>query len=248
MRGPRLIVLVAAAFAMPLAARAQSAPSVSLDGIDGADVLDRLAEECYEAGLTPEMPNASIVDCSGIIGERTTNGADRVVTTQRLRFTRLDRAGGGRVDAEAWTETEDLGSVIEQPIVSDEYLQRVQRVLRTVVAQLRTREPPPWGGRYESEQAWHLDAHLKAVSHCDTNLQSMSAESVAAELRSVGLRPLRADTRDRCEQLYTHLFEWGLARGDSEPSTAKYARYRAALPAEQRICEGLLALDSSCPP
>ena len=76
----------------------------------------------------------------------------------------------------------------------------------------------------------------------------MAAESVAAELRSVGLYPLYDDTRDLCEQLYTHLFEWGLARGDADPTVAEYARYRDALPPEQRICTGQLAPDASCPP
>ena len=66
--------------------------------------------------------------------------------------------------------------------------------------------------------------------------------------RSIGLRPLYEDARDRCEQLYTHLFEWSLARGDSDPTVAEYARYRAALPAEQRVCTGQLAPDASCAP
>jgi hypothetical protein len=242
------LVAVAAALGVAAAARAQPALSVSFEGIDGAAVLSALAEECYEAGLTPEMPSESILACAGLIGERTTNGADRVVTTHRLRFTWLERAGGGRVDAEAWTEAQELGSVIEQPVAARDYLQRVERVLRGVVARFEAREAPPWAGRYESEQAWRLDAHLKAVSHCDANLQGMTADSVAAEMRGIGLRPLRSSARDRCEQLYTHLFEWALASGDAEPSAAEYARYRAALPPEQRVCEGLLALDASCAP
>ena len=192
------------------------------------------------------------MDCSAVIEERLLTGApdgdDRLVVTRRLRFTLLERPDGGRIGAEAWTEIEELGSVIEQPFTSAEYLRRVQRVLSVAVARLRSTAPPPWAGRYESEQAWHLDAHLKAVSHCDANLARMTPESVAAELESVGPAPPREDTRDRCEQLYTHLFEWGLARGDANPTVVEYGRYRATLPAEQRACTGQLAPDASCPP
>jgi len=244
--------LVAAVLTTPQMMQAQSEPSVTLNGLDGAAVLAALARECYEAGLAPDMPSASIMDCSGVIEERTIggdspDGESRLVATHRVRFTLLERAGQGRVGAEAWTEIEELGSVIEQPVTSEEYLRRVQRVLTTVVARLRSREAPPWAGRYDSEQAWHLDAHVRAVSHCDANLSGMTAESVAVQLESIGLRALDEDTRDRCEQLHTHLFEWGLARGDASPTVAEYARYRAALPAEQRTCAGLLAPSASCP-
>jgi hypothetical protein len=247
-------LVVAAALAIPAAGGAQSEPSVTLDGLDGAAVLAALARECYEAGLAPDVPSSSIMDCSGIIEERTLgrdseDGESRLVVTHRLRFTLLERvAGQGRVGAEAWTQIEELGGVVEQPVTSEDYLRRVQRVLSTVVARLRNGEPPPWAGRYDSEQAWRLDAHVRAVSHCDANLASMTAESVAAELESLGLRALDEDTRDRCEQLHTHLLEWGLARGDANPTVAEYGRYRAALPAEQRTCAGLLAPDASCPP
>jgi hypothetical protein len=91
-----------------------------------------------------------------------------------------------------------------------------------------------------------LDAHLEAVRFCNTQLAGMTAESIAAELESVGLRPLGDDTRVRCEQLYTHVYEWGLARGDAEPTLVEYARYRAELPAEQRTCSGQLARDATC--
>jgi hypothetical protein len=248
----------AAAFAVALlaaaAARAQTEPSVTLDGVNGAAALEALARECYEARLEPEMPSDSIVDCSAVIEERDLGAANapssegRIVVKHRVRFTLLERAGSGHIGAEAWTETEELGSVIDQPVTAEEYLQRVQRVLTAVVARLRARGPAPWAGRYDSEQAWHLDAHLNAVRHCDANLESMTAESVARELESVGLRALDDDTRDRCEQLFTQLFEWGLARGDAAPSVAAYARYRAALPAEQRLCSGQLAPDASCRP
>jgi hypothetical protein len=249
-RASLVVLLIAAAFAAAAAAHAQAEPSVALDDLDGGAVLAALAKECYEAGLVSELPSASIMDCSAVIEERTSapDGDDRLVVTHRLRFTFLERADGGRIGAEAWTEIEELGSVIEQPVTAEEYLRRVQRVLSATVARLRSTAPPEWAARYESEQAWHLEAHLQAVSHCDANLARMTPESVAAELGRAGLRPLREDTRDRCEQLYTHLFEWGLVRGDTDPTVAEYERYRATLPAEQRVCAGQLAPDATCPP
>ena len=247
-----VVLLMAAALAAPAAARAQTEPSVALGGLDGGAVLAALAKECYEAGLVSDLPSASIMDCSAVIEERSLtrapDGDYRLVVTHRLRFTFLERADGGRIGAQAWTEIEELGSVIEQPVTAEEYLRRVQRVLTATVARLRSTAPPPWAGRYESEQAWHLEAHLQAVSHCDANLARMTPEAVAAELESAGLRPLDEDTRDRCEQLYTHLFEWGLARGDADPTVAEYQRYRATLPAEQRGCTGQLAPNASCAP
>ena len=239
-------LIVAAALAMPAAARAQTEPVVTLGDTDGPTVLAELAKECYAARLAPDMPTSTIMDCSSF--DEDSGGEGQPVVTHRLRFTLLERGVDSRVSAAAWTETEELGSIIEQPVTSEEYLQRVQRVLTAVVARLRSQSAPPWTGRYESEQAWHLDAHLNGVRHCDANLASMTAESVAAELESIGLRALDDDTRDRCEQLYTHLFEWGLARGDTQPTVAEYARYRAALPAEQRLCGGALAPDAVCRP
>jgi hypothetical protein len=244
------VALVAAFASAP--AGAQTAPSVALEGVDGAAALDALAQECYEGGLTPDLTSAEVLDCSRVIEERLLAGApdgeERFVVSHTIRFTLLGRAAEARVRAEAWTETEELGSVIEQAITSPDYLGRAQRVLRVIVARLRSRATPPWAGRYESEQAWHLDAHLKAVSQCDSNLASMTSDSVAAELRSIGLYPLDDDTRDLCEQLQTHLFEWALARGDSAPTVAAYARERAALPPDQRVCTGQLAPDATCPP
>ena len=245
-------VAFASSFALAAAAHAQTGPSVALDGADGAAALTALGRECYEAGLVPDMPSTEILDCSAVVEERVLTGApageDRIVVTHKVRFTLLGRAAGARIGGEAWTETQELDNVIEQPITSDDYLRRVQRVLSSVVAQLRNTEPEPWAGRYESEQAWHLDAHLKAVSHCDANLNGMTAESFMQQLASLGLHALYKGTRDRCEQLYTHLFEWGLARGDETPTVAEYARYRAALPPDQRVCTGQLAPDATCPP
>jgi hypothetical protein len=240
------------ALASPAAVGAQIEPSVTLEGLDGTAVLEALARECYEARLAPDMPTEEILDCSTVIEERflvdAPDDEGRFVVTHRLRFTLLERADTGRIRAETWTETRELGNVIEQPVIARDYSRRVQRVLTAVVARLRSNAAPTWAGRYESEQAWHLDAHLKAVSHCDANLASMTAESLTAELDAIGLRPLDDDTRDRCEQLYTHVFEWGLVRGDSDPTVAEYARYRAALPADQRLCTGQLAPDASCRP
>jgi hypothetical protein len=251
-RASLILLAIAAALAIPAAARGQTEPSVALNGVDGAAALAALARECYEARLSPNMPSAEFLDCSGVLEERfladAPEDAGRIVVTHRLRFTLLERADVARIGAEAWTETEELGSLIEQPVTSEDYLHRVQRVLTLVAARLRSNTAPPWVGRYESEQAWHLDAHLKAVSHCDANLVGMTAESVGAELESIGLRPLDDDTRDRCELLYTRLFEWGLARGNPAPTIEEYLRYRAALPADERVCTGQLAPDASCPP
>lgn len=254
MSARRLVRLgLALALSSAAVAAAQTEPAAALAGVDGAAVVGALARECYEARLVPEMPSDSILDCSAVIEERVLGaaadaeeGVNRIVVTHRIRFTLLDRGAEGRIAAEAWTETEELGSVIDQPVTSEDYLRRVQAVLTAVVARLRSQPAPLWRGRYESEQAWHLDAHLKAVSHCDATLATMTAASVAAELESIGLRALDDDVRDRCEQLYTHLFEWGLVRGDADPTVAEYARYRAALPPEQRICSGQLAPDASC--
>lgn len=213
-------------------------------------MFNALAQECYEAGLWSEMPSDSIMDCTAVIEERSagtvepgaTEPVDLVVVRHKLRFLLLERA----VSADAWTEIEELGTTIEQPITDDEYLRRLEDVLGNVVARVRAAGPPPWAGRYESEQAWHLDAHLNAVRLCDAGLARMTAESVAASLDSVGLRPISDDTRDRCEQLYTHIYEWGLARGEVSPTLENYTRYRAALPAERRTCSGQLARDASC--
>jgi hypothetical protein len=229
---------------------AQVVVGVALDGVDGAAVLNALAQECYEAGLWSDAPSDSIMDCSSPVREPATEGENAgvvaAVVRHRLRFTLIERAGAGRIGAEAWTETAELGAVIEQPVTSEVYLERVQGVMTAVVARLRPRGAPPWAGRYDSEQAWRLAAHLRAVSWCDTNLKSMTAASVGAELESVGLRALSDDTRDRCEQLYTHVYEWALARGDAEATLQDYRRHRASLPPEQRTCSGQLALDAVC--
>jgi len=250
---PRVrVVVLLGALSLVAAARAQTEPSVALGRVDGAAALEALARECYEARLAPEMPSDAILDCSAVTAERALGAADapngdtRIVVKHNVRFTLLERADADRIGAEAWTETEELGTVIEQPVTAEEYLKRVQRVLNAVIARLTVHGAAPWAGRYDSEQAWHLDAHLHAVSYCDANLSRMTLESVTRELETVGLRPLDDDTRDRCEQLYTQLFEWGLARGDAAPSVAAYARYRSTLPPELRLCSGQLAPDATC--
>jgi hypothetical protein len=253
-RRPRLARALATVMAlgMLLPAMGQDSISVPLGGATGSAVVNALAQECYEAGLIAQMLSDAIMDCSAVLEERVLNeqdgvAVDTIVVRHKLRFTLLERAAGeGRIGADAWTETEELGTAIEEPITSADYLRRVQGVLTTVVARLNDRGAPPWAGRYDDEQAWHLDAHLKAVSHCDAGLSRMTAAGVAEQLESIGLRPLHDDTRDRCEQLYTHLYEWGLARGDATPTLETYLRYRAALPAEQRTCSGQLAPEASC--
>jgi hypothetical protein len=231
---------------------AQESISVPLDGAPGAAVLDALARECYEAGLTFEPQSDSIVDCSTVLrqrvlAERDGEAVDTIVVRHRLRFTLVERGGGeGHLAVSAWTATEELGTTIEEPIASPEYLDRVRRVVAAAIARSNDRSPAPWAGRYDSEQAWRLDAHLKAVSQCDSALFGMTAEVVGEQLESIGLRPLHRDVRDRCEQLYTFLYEWGLARGEAEPTLEEYARYRASLPPAQRHCSGALAPATAC--
>jgi hypothetical protein len=245
----RFVVPFALAAALVSPADAQPALGVALDGADGAAVFNALAQECYEAGMWSEMPSDSIMDCADPVEERAEDddsAAAGAVVRHKLRFTLVERAGGGRIGAEAWTEIEELGTVIEEPVTSQDYLERVQGVLAAVVARLRSTAAPPWAGRYDSEQAWHLEAHLKAVSHCDANLASMTAAAVGEQLESVGLRALDDDVRDRCEQLFTHIYEWALVRGGAEPTVDAYLRYRASLPPQQRRCGGQLAWDATC--
>jgi hypothetical protein len=244
-------LVVGLAFAVAAASAAEAQTGIPLDGVESAAVFNALAQECYEAGLWSDMPSDSIMDCADPPAERAGgDGSDAevaaAVVRHKLRFTLVERAGAGRIGAEAWTEIEELDTVIEEPVTSEEYLQRVRSVLAAVVARLRSSGMPAWTGRYASEQAWHLDAHLNAVSHCDANLARMTAESVGEQLESVGLRALDADTRDRCEQLFTHLYEWALVRSGVEPTVQAYLRHRAALPPEQRVCSGQLAWDATC--
>lgn len=231
---------------------AQESLAVPLDGARGAAVLDALARECYEAGLTFEPQSDSIVDCSAVLAERVLaardgEAIDTIVVRHRLRFTLIERGDrDGYVAARAWTETEELGTAIEEPIVSSEYLSRVRGVLGAAVTRANDRGAPPWAGRYENAQAWQLDAHLKAVSHCNARLDGMTAIAVGEQLESIGVRPLHRDVRDRCEQLYTRIYEWGLARGDAEPTLEAYARHRASLPVAERVCSGQLAPEAAC--
>ena len=248
------LALLAAAFAVS----AQPGINVALTGVPAAAALEALAKECYDAGMVAQMPSDSIMDCAAVLDERsagpappadaTDDGDDVVVVRHRLRFTALERGAELTIAADAWTETQELGIAIEEPIVSQEYLERIRAVLLDVGRRLRESAgaAPAWAGRYESEQAWHLDAHLRAVRHCDANFASMRAEALGEQLRSIGVRPLSERTRDRCEQLHQHLLEWGLARGNTAPTVEEYARYREALPAAQRACSGRLALDAAC--
>jgi len=251
----KLVVTLAVAVGVAVAAAsaAEAQTGVPLAGVDGAAVLDALAQECYEAGMWSSMPSESIMDCADPVNEPAQSGDGEsdiavaaAVVRHKLRFTLVERTGAGRIGVEAWTEIEELGTVIEEPVTTEDYLLRVQEVLAAVVARLRSADAPPWSGRYDSEQAWHLDAHLQAVSHCDANLARMTAESVGAQLESVGLRALDADVRDRCEQLFTHLYEWALVRRGAAPTVQAYAQYRASLPPAQRSCSGQLAWDAIC--
>jgi hypothetical protein len=248
----RSATIIFAALLSASSVPAQESVSVPLAGASGAAVLDVLAQECYQAGLAFEPQSDSIVDCSMVLAERVLaerdgEALDTIVVRHRLRFTLFERGGGeGHVAASAWTETEELGTTIEGPVVSVEYVERVRRVLAAAIASSNGAEAAPWLGRYESEQSWRLDAHLEAVRHCDSRLAGMTAEAVGEQLESIGLRPLHPGVRDRCEQLYTFLYEWGLARGDAEPTLEEYARYRASLPPARRHCSGELAPATAC--
>jgi hypothetical protein len=254
-RAAALVAVAVLALGTPAAA-AQTAGSVSLDGIDGSAAFSALAKECYDAGMAADMPTDFAMDCSAILEERSSadpssdegDVVDTVVLRHKIRFTLNERAGESSITADAWTEIAELGTVVEEPITSKEYLARVGAVLVDVGKRLRASAgvAPPWSGRYESEQAWHLDAHLRAVRDCDRNLAGMTVDALRAQIASIGLRPVAEDARDLCEQLYQQLLEWGLARGDAEPTVEEYARYRAQLPPEQRACSGRLALESSC--
>src|SRR5262245_33188594 len=201
-RPMRRVVLTAALAALAaLRAEAQTAVSVPLDGVDPKALLETLALECYEAGLAADVPRDSSMDCSGILEERAAENGDpeaSVVIRQKVRFTVLDRAGEPQIAADAWTETEELGTVIETPVTSEAYLSRVSGVLERAVRQLSTPETSPaWSPRYESEQAFKLDAHLRAVRRCDKDLENLRAETLGAQLESIGVRPMSADARDR---------------------------------------------------
>jgi hypothetical protein len=249
-----------AALGAASAALAQVSPRVLLQGVASDAAFDALAQECYEAGMLSETPSGSIMDCGVILEERSSGVRSRatdtdedtaiddtIIVRHKIRFTLFERAEGLSITADPWTQFEELGVVLEEPIVSEEYLGRVESVLSDIGERLRTRaEAAPWAVRYESEQAFHLDAHLRSVSRCEESLSGMSSESVGRQLESVGIWPLSPDTRDRCEQLYQYLFEWGLARGNTEPTVDAYARYRASLPPEQRPCSGRLALQATC--
>ena len=243
----------------PAVVSGQAGVSVAVADVSADAVFRALGKECYDAGMLAEQPSDSVLDCSVVLEERSTGdagsdaddpseAAGNVIVRHRLRFTVLERAAGLSVAADAWTETEELGIAVDQPLTSEEYLERIRDVVVDVGGRLRESQgaTPPWSPRYESEQAWHLEAHLGAVRHCDANLVSMSAGEAGELLESIGVRPLSDAARDRCEQLFQHVFEWGLARGDAEPTVAEYVRYREALPPEQRTCTGRLALGSPC--
>lgn len=262
-RGVFAATLIAALAGAP-AVLAQTSVRVALPGVTVDAAFEELAKECYEADLVSESPSESILDCSTVLEERKSSRPptkeeeqagdsvesveDVIVVRQRLRFTALERPDGLSITAEAWTQFEEPDAVIDEPIESEEYVARVRDVLVAVGQRLRAGNDasPLWAGRYADEQAWHLDAHLRAVRYCDANLASMRADALAEQLASIAVWPLSDDVRDRCEQLHQTLLEWGLARGNTAPTVAEYTRHRASLPPEQRACIGRLALAASC--
>jgi hypothetical protein len=250
------LVAVALSLAFAGAACAQSS-SAELEGVTVDALVQALATECYEAGMATELLNGAILVCSTVLEERSSGTVTpgepdpgATVLTHKLRFTPIERGDRVWVGADAWIEVAELGTVVEQPISTDEYLARVDAVLADVGKRLQganeSTESPAWKGRYADQREWELDAHLRAVALCDARLRELDANALGAQLRSAGIYPLEDDTRGRCEQLYQHLFQWGLARGITEPTVEQYQRFRESLPPGERPCSGRLALTFTC--
>jgi hypothetical protein len=220
------------------------------------DVLAALFAECYDAGMLTEAIGDEILVCSrDLRGDERLDGRTVINVydaraRHRIRFTAAERAGGVRVWAYPWIEIEEAdGTVLEQPIPSDAYLTRVQTVLTDMAASLDT--PPsadstPWAARYDNENEWRLDAHLQAVAYCDATLPELTPEELERRLETASFHPFGRDLRSRCEELYEEVFKWGLVQGLDTFTVEDYAEYRAALPPQERVCSGRLALDSNC--
>jgi hypothetical protein len=254
-----------AAAAAALALAASSAPSAAaaaeaelfFDGARVEDVLEALYGECYEAGMSAQTVGEQIIMCSANLtgSERLLEGVAIVNVHEghvrhRIRFALAERAAGVQTWAYTWIEVEEPdGHVLEEDITSAEYLRRVRDVLDGISAALSggaTTQAPPWAQRYDTQDEWRLDAHIRAVAHCDANLADLTPERLEGQIAAVELRPFGRDLRSRCEELYEEVFKWGLAMGLDAPTVEAYAEHRAALPAEERTCPGRLALAAAC--
>src|SRR5262249_48624406 len=121
------VTLIAALVLAAASAQAQTV-NVPLDHVDPQVLLEALALECYEAGLAADAPNDSSMDCTGVLEERAGENGDAgaaVVIRQKLRFTVLDRSDVPQITADAWTETEELGTAIETPVTTESYVSRL---------------------------------------------------------------------------------------------------------------------------
>jgi hypothetical protein len=251
----RVAALAAVSLSPALAAGAD--PTELFEDARTGDVLGALSAECYDAGMLTEAIGDEIIVCT-----RDLNGDERLDRVpvirvhegrarHRIRFTAAERAEGVRVWAYPWIEIEEAdGTVLEQAIASDAYLDRVQAVLTATAETLGSPPSPastPWAARYDSEDEWRLDAHLKAVAYCDETLPELTPEELDRRLEAASFHPFGRDLRSRCEELYEEVFRWGLVQPELETFTVEdYVAYRDAAPPEQRGCTGRLAIDSSC--
>jgi hypothetical protein len=206
--------------------------------------------------ITEALSDEIIVCSAGLSGDEELVDGMNIIDVHdgfarhRIRFALAEREGGVRVWAYPWIEIEEPGgNVLELTVSSEEYLNRVQSVLTDTAAAFGTearQDANPWSEYYDSQDEWRLDAHLQAVAFCDTRLADLTAEELQRRLELAAFQPFGKDLRSRCEELYEEIFRWGLARGLDRPTVEGYAEYRAALPPQERICTGRLALGSAC--
>jgi hypothetical protein len=241
-----MLALVAAS------AGANVEPEVTVDHADVAPIATALSRLCFDAGMGVEQPAAATIVCSALIDPNETPPPGVTIvnvhgghSTHRLRFTLAMRGASVTVWASSWIEiVEPDGTRLEQDVTSEAYLARVQRALDAVAASFAdgTHARPLWADRYETEQDWRLAAHLQAVAHCDRHLQALDPQRIEQQIRAVGIRPFGTALRDRCEALYEHVFEWGLAGGIEAPEVEDYLAYRESLPRDLRPCAIRIAL------
>lgn len=253
----RCIAVTALAVLMSAPAFAQSVPTLLFEDASVQDVANALYERCYDAGMAVESSDAGMIACSASLDGAEPLPADIAIADVHeghvrhlIRFSLADRAEGVRVWAHPWIETSEAdGIVLEDEIRSSAYLARVQTVLGQIGEALASgagaapREP--WADHYESEDAWRLDAHLRAVEYCDRRSGDLTVEQIERRLELAEVQPLSRSLRGRCEELYEPVFGWGLARGVADPTVEGYADYRASLPDDER-CAGQLALEATC--
>jgi hypothetical protein len=254
---PALFALLATASAAAFEVEQQ------FDGVTMEQVVAALHQQCFEAGMTVEMPSDSAVQCSAIVSDDDDLPADVRIgrvhdghVAHHLGFSLATRGDGVRVWMNAWLAiVEPDGATLEEDLDSALYAQRVQRLLAQLADGLPAEQDQVsapggatalWSAHYDSEFDWRLDAHLRAVRHCDQRLEDLDAAAIDAALRMIGLVPLGSALRDRCEALYEVIYEWGLARGTEQPAREDFFAYRDAQPAGERICFGRLALANRC--